>query len=440
MPNLETRSENLRSPKNLSSNKDFYNQSFEMAQLLFYSGRLSNSLIYFKKAMKQFKEIKEFDSYLSCYVYVIQILNELQQLDELKSLKKEVENLCKKESVTEKPLVKAYFAYYSLYIDRDKGQVSQELNQGLKLAFDQYDKAIKSEDFLSQNELRFQIIFSLYVYSIYYMEEEDYKSCLRELDNLKSLLTDFLDTKDKLEVQVENAKLSQDRELYESLLENLNKRLSKVKMMQLGVLFIEASIQMKYFKKYGKADKILWKLYEEANKNNNIYLTPYILLYMSQCQHLLGYKKQAVLFYNLAEKNVNLERKFFLSFLEKFKKKLDMEDKPSELDNYDIIFNKTSYKVIEKRKGILDLKNQFILIDLFKMLLSNQGASYSKEKLVKELWREDYNPEVHDNKIYVTIKRLREAVELDSSKPMYICRNSRGYYFSKSAKVLLKED
>ena len=282
----ETRSENLKNLKDLSSNKDFYNQNFEMAQLLFYSGRLSNSLIYFNKAMKQFKEIKEFDSYLSCYVYVIQILNELQKLDELKSLKKEVENLCKKESLTEKPLVKAYFAYYSLYIDEDKVQVSQELNQGLKLAFDQYDKAIKSEDFLSQNELRFQITFSLYVYSIYYLEEGDYKKCLRELGNLNSLLKDFLDTKDKLELQVENAKLSQDREVYESLLENLNKRLSKVKMMQLGVLFIEASIQMKYFKKYGKADKILWNLYEETNKNNNNYLAPYILIYMSQCQHL----------------------------------------------------------------------------------------------------------------------------------------------------------
>ena len=45
-----------------------------------------------------------------------------------------------------------------------------------------------------------------------------------------------------------------------------------------------------------------------------------------------------------------------------------MEDNtPSELDHYDIVFNTATNKVIEKRKGLLDLKSQFILIDLFRL-------------------------------------------------------------------------
>ena len=432
--NNETKNETLINSGN------FYNKNYEMAQLLFYSGRLSKSLGYFEESMRYFKKIKEFDYYLSCYMYLIQILNELQKLDKIKAIKNEVEEFCQKEGLTEKPLVKAYASYYSLYIEEDMKKVSQELNMSLKTAFNQYDQAMKAEDFLKQNELRFEIIFCLYVYSIYYLETKDYKSCLRELDNLKSLLKDFLDTKERVEKELEADMFSQDKEIYVCILENLNKKLSKIQMMQLGVRFIEVSIQIKYSKEYAEADQNLWKLYEEANKNTNNYLVPYILCYMSWCQHFLGYKNQATLFYNLAKKNVNPERKFFLNYLEKLEKKLDMEYNSSELGPYDMICNKNSSKFVEKRKGILNLKNQFILIDLLKMLLLNQGESYSKEKLVKELWGEQYCPESHDNKIYVTIKRLREVVEMDSTKPRYICRNSQGYYFSKVAKVLVKKD
>ena len=114
--------------------------------------------------MEDFKRNREFDRYLYCYIYVFYILNELQQLDTLKPYKKEMEDLCEKEGLTEKPIVKAYSAYYALYIEgaSAKIKISQELNQGLKTAFDQYDKAIRSEDFLNQNELRFEIMFCLY--------------------------------------------------------------------------------------------------------------------------------------------------------------------------------------------------------------------------------------------------------------------------------------
>jgi len=437
MPYLET--EKPRLSEGLAFSEDSYNQNFEMAQLLFYGGSLSKALVSFKKAMEQFKQRRRFDSYLSCYIYMIQILSELEQFDELKTIKKEVESLCQKENLGDKPLIKIYSAYYSIYIDKSKKEsVSQILNESLKLIFAEYDKAVRSEDFLSQNELRFQIMFGIYVYCIYYLEEENYKSCLKELDNLKALLKDFLKTKDHLEEQREKAQFSQDKETHEKLLEGLTRRLSKVKMMRLGVLFMEASVEMRYLKKYKEAYKMLWNLYEETNKNNNNYLAPYILFYMSECKNLLDDKKEARLFFKLAEKNANPERKLFLRYLEKLREKLSSEE--SDLEHYDIVFNTMNYKVTEKTRGVLELKNQFLLIDLLKIFILNQGMSYSKEQIVKELWGEDYNPEVHDNKIYVTIKRLREAVELDSTRPTYICRNSRGYYLSKTAKILLKEN
>ena len=417
----------------------FYSQNFEMAQLFFNAGRLSKSLVYFNEAMNGFKEKKQFDQYLSCFIYIIQVLNELQETDKLNSYKEEVKKMCKKEGLTEKPLLKACKAYYAIYVEKDFSKVSKELTQGLKIAFSQYDEAIKSEDFMKQNELRFEIMICLYVYSIYYMETEDYKNCLKELNNLNSLLKDFSETKEKLEKQIKNSQYSQDKSTYKYILESLNDKQSKVETMRFGVHFIEVSIQIKHSKKYSRAINTLWTLYEEANKSNNSFFIPYILFYMSLCQHLLGNKEKALLFYDLAKKNANPERKLFLKYLKNQKMKFDTDNRP-EMQNHDIIFNKNTNEVIEKVKGPLALNTQFLLIDLLKFFIVNQGVTFSKNELVQELWKEDYEAEEHDNKIYVTIKRLREAIEVDSSKPTYICRNSRGYYFSNHAKVLIKED
>ena len=422
------------------SQRGFNEHDLNMAQLLFSSGSFSKSLIYFEKSMEWFKQKKDFHSYLFCYIYVIQILSELQELEKLQYYNKELEKLSQEQGFSEKPLVIAYSSYYSLYIEKDFVKVKTGLNKALKIAFDQHDEAIKSGSFLDQNELRFEIMFCLYIYSIYYYEIKEYSLCLKELGNLDVLLKDYLDMKNKLDEAVKRQGQSEENQAYYTKLKGLNKNFPKVQMMKVGITLIEALIQIRHFKKYSQADKTLWSLYEEVNRQNMKYLTPYILFYMSWRHSLSGNKSQAILFYNLAKKTANPERKLFLNYLEKFKEKESLESIFYESSHYDVIFNTMNNKLVEKKKGFVDLKNQFILIDLLKILLLNQGVSYSKEKIVETLWKEEYNPEIHDNKIYVTIKRLREAIEMDSCKPIYICRNSVGYYFSKSAKILIKQE
>jgi DNA-binding response OmpR family regulator len=55
------------------------------------------------------------------------------------------------------------------------------------------------------------------------------------------------------------------------------------------------------------------------------------------------------------------------------------------------------------------------------------------------VWKQDYDPGIHDNKIYVTIKRLRKLIEPDYEKPRYIFRAKNGYYLNKNTKVLLEQ-
>ena len=74
---------------------------------------------------------------------------------------------------------------------------------------------------------------------------------------------------------------------------------------------------------------------------------------------------------------------------------------------------------------------------MLKLFISRQGEVFTKEYLVERVWKQDYNPDVHDNKIYVTIKRLRKMIEPDYDKPKYIFRAKNGYYLNKATKIQL---
>ncbi|WP_232468961.1 winged helix-turn-helix domain-containing protein [Bdellovibrio bacteriovorus] len=79
--------------------------------------------------------------------------------------------------------------------------------------------------------------------------------------------------------------------------------------------------------------------------------------------------------------------------------------------------------------------SSYYWIDLLRLFVQNQGQIYSKEFLVENVWKQPYDPAIHDNKIYVTIKRLRKLIEPDYEKPKYIFRAKNGYYMNKAARV-----
>ena len=270
------------------------------------------------------------------------------------------------------------------------------------------------------------------------MEIEDYENCIQELKNLKILLKDYLNLKKEVELDHSRTNNVQKLQIYHKILEKLKKNFQNIQKMQLGVKFIDARIELNYTKNFKQAEKLSWDLYEEANKTNLIFYIPYILCLMTRCYIEFKNKKQAQMFFNLAKKNANKERKLLTLYMDHLQQhgKLSQTE---ENDNYDLIFDIKDHLIVEKQKGCIELKNQFILMDLLKLFLLNPGISYSKEKIIQKVWKQDYLPEIHDNKIYVTIKRLREMIEFNSCKPCYIRRNNAGYHFSAQAKVLVKQ-
>ena len=434
MPDLEN-----FTPSQRTVDTTFYSYDLDMAGLLFSNGSFSKSLIYLEKSMEAFKRLKDFNSYFYCYGLMMQALNELGQRDKLKQWNDSVQDFCLAHQVPQSPIILCCSAYYGIYVEKDFEKAKTDLQRALKMSFDRHDSSIKREDRVRQNRARMEIISCLYTYSLYYYEMEDYDSCLQELKNLNILLKDYSELKEQVEWDHSKTDNAQELQKHHQILTALNKTFPVVERINLGVKVLVALIEMKHFKNYKQADKLLWELYETANKTNNTYLIPMVLIYMSGCYSKLNNKKQALMFFNLAKKNINPERKLLMNYIESFGKKEKL-DSVHEEDNYDIIFDLKDNLIVEKEKGCVELKNQFILMDLLKLFLLNPGVSYSKEHIIQKVWKQDYKPEAHDNKIYVTIKRLREMIETDSCRPVYICRNKKGYCFSKSAKVLIKEE
>ena len=119
---------------------------------------------------------------------------------------------------------------------------------------------------------------------------------------------------------------------------------------------------------------------------------------------------------------------FWVFFLWKLRKK------------YDLVLDEKNHLIIEKQKGPIDMKNQFILMDLLKLLMKNPGQPVSKEKLADQIWHQKYDSKVHDNSIYVTIKRIRTLIEPNPNQSIYILRNRQGYLFSPDKKICITHE
>ena len=187
---------------------------------------------------------------------------------------------------------------------------------------------------------------------------------------------------------------------------------------------------------YESAEDLYWLCYEKSQKTyRKKYMAPH--LFYSLGKNYMSKKNydQASHFLNLAKKSIDPK---VLKLLNRNVDQALSVLKNQMTDNYDIIVNFETKLLVEKQKGHVNFKNQFVVLDMLKLFLFNPGRVYSKEDLVEKIWKQKYDPVLHDNKIYVTVKRLRELVEPNHSTPKYIFRTKQGYYINSHVKVLIK--
>lgn len=357
----------------------------EIGKLYCDRGDYALALQNLQEAAKNLLADKNFESYLKCLQHILRIHAERGEQEQITFIKEHLHDLVIREGIELSSRM-----YYVLGLSSSlKGQPDNAIEY-FKKSLELGLRANNQED----------MCYAILGLSICYRQQMKYEEALKEIYNLNIFLQVLNNTELKIASANSNARILMD------------------------------------LKKYEQALDILWLAYEEIKFSKQLNMALVILINIGTCLFELGQKDAAKIYFSLAQKSMDPQNnKAYSQTVEKYLKALDA----SSNTEIDMVFDIDHHAIIEKSLGKIDFKNQFILLDLLKLFISNQGQIFSKEYLVEHVWKQDYDPEVHDNKIYVTIKRLRKMIEPDYDKPKYIFRAKNGYYLSKSARVELNE-
>ena len=186
---------------------------------------------------------------------------------------------------------------------------------------------------------------------------------------------------------------------------------------------------------YDLAFSVLWDAYEIAKQHGYILVLSGILAQMARIYRDQKRDDQYKIYAELAIRGLDKNKtpRQYRAIAEVCPKGFE-----GSLPQYDFQIDENSRLVSERSKGVIDFKNQHILFDLALLFIKNPGERYSKEDLVSKIWGQAYDPVLHDNLIYVSIKRVRTLMEPDLESPRYILRDRKGYYFNQQSVVQFK--
>lgn len=354
---------------------------FEMSKLYIDRGDYSLALPLLSEARNIFLYEKNHELYLKCTQNILRIYAEREEFDHLSALKENLHDTVIREGIQLNARVYYVFGIAALY----KSQVDTALEY-FKISL---EHALKTD-------LKEDICYAILGISICYRHMKKYEEALKEIYNLNIFLQ-FIDNKDLIT----------------------------------SVTSANAAIHFE-LKKYDRALELFWQAYEHSKLAKQFSTMNAMVANIGACLFEVGQKDAAKVYFDLASRSGEVENsKLVYRILSMYMPYY----KAKSVTDFDLGIDLDNHVVTEKQIGRIDFKNQFILLDLLKLFITRQGEVFSKEFLVENIWKQSYIPEVHDNKIYVTIKRLRKMIEPDYDHPKYIFRSKNGYYLNKSIKV-----
>jgi DNA-binding winged helix-turn-helix (wHTH) protein len=359
--------------------------AFDLGKLYCDRGDYDKAIRVLSKAAQELLERKDMDQYLKCHNLLLRMYVEMQDHESVNRLKDGLQDLVIKSGVgiTSK-------TYYTL------GVCALYKSQG-DVALDYFQKALSMGLAADHKE---DICYAIGGIANVYVLQDRYQDALKEVYNLKVFFQVFKNAELELSTSILNARI----------------------LCHLG--------------KFDDALEIYWECYDLLRSEKNIYLYVFLLFGMGLAYKQKGEAELSQLYLNLARRTV--DDRFMKWLTSQIDEEL-MSLSPAGSLDFDLVLDTASNSVIEKKKGRVDFRSQFILLDLLHLFMRQPGQIISKEALVKSIWRQDYNPDVHDNKVYVTIKRLRRMIEPDFDKPKYIFRAKNGYYLNKNNRIFVEK-
>jgi tetratricopeptide (TPR) repeat protein len=357
---------------------------FEVARL--HAARCDFALAIEKaeEAAKNFLREKQFDRFLKCQNLLLRMSAEREDFDRVNRLKEELQDLVLKERLELNSKT-----YYTLGI-------CSRLGGSNDAALDYFQKAVA---LALESDNKEDLCYAITGIAIVYNGLNRLSDALREIYNLQ-VFFEVLDIPEvRLSTQILNGFILQKLERYDQALDSLT------------------------------------GCYELLRVEKNLYMYLHLLYALGCTYKGMGEIEMARLHFMMAKQAIDPTSLVKLS--KEIDERLMSLGGPSQKD-YDLVFDSKNNSVLERKRGKIDFKNQFILLDLLHMFLRSPGQVFTKEIITTKVWDESYNPSIHDNKIYVTIKRLRKLIEPDVEKPKYIFRAKNGYFLNKAARVLIQ--
>ena len=229
-----------------------------------------------------------------------------------------------------------------------------------------------------------------------------------------------------------NAFYRKDYELSLRFLDQLNDLLKIIKKFYLsgamysyyGKIFIELNENDKALNYFRLANEYL-----QSKKCWNLY--GYILFGKATALKKAGQFDTALSMYHLAKESIDTNVFKRLNHL------IEAEIEDVNDSTVDLYLDRTNRKIVEKTLGTIDFKHRFVLLEILFLLSKNPGTYFDKEQLAKMIWKDEYNPLIHDKLIYTSVSRLRKLIEPDDAdtKRKHIIRGKDGYTFNPQAKI-----
>ncbi len=111
-------------------------------------------------------------------------------------------------------------------------------------------------------------------------------------------------------------------------------------------------------------------------------------------------------------------------------------------DAVDLLIDSRKGWIKTREGGTVSLRKQYVLIQILEALShahertgQDRERGLSKAELIQTVWKEDYSPHIHDNKLYYNINRLRKLIEPNIRKPQYLLNWKEGYRLAPGLRV-----
>lgn len=190
-----------------------------------------------------------------------------------------------------------------------------------------------------------------------------------------------------------------------------------------GRLYADQADYTQALDRYWTAHGIL-----KAHRNWSHYY--YVLLGLGRTYLAMGNSERAQIFFDLiADAISDLELNAVKQALEKTSRAI------TETSQARLQIDRERKVIVEPTLGEVHFERRFVLLEILYLLASQPGKVFTKEELVDKIWRESYNPMIHDSKVYTSISRLRKLIEPDFRRPMYILNERDGYAFNSAIQL-----